>query len=53
MTQAASGDAPYSLIVVAKLHWFSRSLEETIECRDRLRPMGIRLVSATEKSVGE
>ena len=49
MTQATSGDAPYTLIVVAKLHWFSRSLEETIECRDRLRAKGIRRVSVTEK----
>ena len=40
-------------IVVWKLERFSKSLEETIELRDKLRRVGTRLVSTTEKGVDD
>ena len=46
-------DSTLDYIVVWKLHRFSRSLEETIELRDKLRRFGTRLVSATEKGIDD
>ena len=40
-------------IVVWKLQMFSRPLEETIELRGRLRQVGTKLVSATEKGIDD
>ena len=39
--------------MVWKLHRFSRSLEETIEYRDRLRQTRTKLLSATERAVDD
>ena len=53
VTQVTRDDSILDYIVVWKLHRFSRSLEETIELRDKLRRVGTRLVSATEKGVDD
>ena len=53
ITQATGPDAPFDAIVVWKLHRFSRSLEETIEYRDRLRQIRTKLLSATERAVDD
>ena len=53
IAQATQGDSSLDFIVVWKLHMFSRSLEETIELRDKLRRAGTRLVSVTEKGTGD
>ena len=37
ISQSTRGDSAFDYIVVWKLHRFSRSLEETIELRDKLR----------------
>ena len=47
------GDSPRDFIVVWKLQLFSKSLEETIELRDKLRRVGTKLVSTTEKGVDD
>ena len=52
MNEACREGADYDLIVVSHLDRFSGSLEETIDCRDRLELRGVRLVSATQKVVG-
>ena len=52
-TAGARDDSTLDYIVVWKLHRFSRSLEETIELRDKLRRVGTRLVSAREKGVDD
>ena len=46
-------DSPLNFIVVWKLHLFSISLEETIELRDKLRRVGTRLVSTTERGIDD
>ena len=50
---ATLDDSPLDFIVVWKLHRFSMSLEETIELRDKLRRVGTRLVSTTEKGLDD
>ena len=50
---ATLDDSAVDHIVVWKLHLFSISLEETIELRDRLRRVGTRLVSTTEKGIDD
>ena len=51
MSEATRDDSPLDFIVVWKLHLFSISLEETIELRDRLRRVGTKLVSTTERGI--
>ena len=53
IAEATSDDSAIDYIVVWKLHRFSRSLEETIELRDKLRRVGTRLVSTTEKGIDD
>ena len=50
---ATSADAPFDAIVVWKTSRIAVSLEETIALRDRLRRTGTRLLSVTEKGVGD
>ena len=45
--------SPLDFIVVWKLHLFSISLEETIELRDKLRRVGTKLVSTTERGIDD
>ena len=51
--QATLDGSPIDFIVVWKLLLFSISLEETIELRDRLRQVGTKLVSATERGIDD
>ena len=51
ISEATQDDSPLDFIVVWKLHRFSMFLEETIELRDKLRRVGTRLVSTTEKGI--
>ena len=51
ISQTTLDDSPLYFIVVWKLHLFSRSLEETIELRDKLRRVGTKLVSTTERGI--
>ena len=51
ITEATAGDPPFDVIVVWKLSRLSMSLEETIDYRDRLRQVGTKLVSTSEKEV--
>ena len=53
ITQATQDDSTLVYIGVWKLHHFSRSLEETIELRDKLRRVGTRLVFTTEKGIDD
>ena len=54
MISGATRDhSPLDYIVVWKLNRFSMSLEETIELRDKLRRVGTRLVSTTEKGIDD
>ena len=53
IAEATSDDSAIDYIVVWKLQLFSRSLEETIELRDKLRRVGTRLVSTTEKGLDD
>ena len=53
IAHATGPGAPFDAIVVWKLHRFSRSLEETIEYRDRLRQTRTKLLSATERAVDD
>ncbi len=48
---ATLDDIPLDFIVVWKLNRFSMSLEETIELRDKLRRVGTKLVSTTERGI--
>ena len=50
---ATSDEAPFDAIVVWKTSRIAVSLEETISLRDRLRRIGIRLLSVTEKGFGD
>ena len=51
ISEATRDDSAIDYIVVWKLQLFSRSLEETIELRDKLRRVGTRLVSTTEAGI--
>ena len=51
MSEATRDDSALDFIVVWKLNRFSMSLEETIELRDKLRRVGTRLVSTTERGI--
>ena len=51
ISQTTLDDSPLDFIVVWKLHLFSKSLEETIELRDKLRRVGTKLVSTTERGI--
>ena len=51
ISHATLADSSLEFIVVWKLHLFSISLEETIELRDKLRRVGTKLVSATERGI--
>ena len=53
MSQATRDDSALDFIVVWKLNRFSLSLEETIELRDKLRRVGIKLVSTTERGIDD
>ena len=53
ISKATLDDSPLDFIVVWKLHRFSISLEETIELRDKLRRVGTRLVSTTERGIDD
>ena len=53
VTEATRDDSTLDYIVVWKLQLFSSSLEETIELRDKLRRVGTRLVSTTEKGIDD
>ena len=51
MSEATRDDSALDFIVVWKLNRFSMSLEETIELRDKLRRVGTKLVSTTERGI--
>ena len=53
ISEATRDNSPLAYIVVWKLNRFSMSLEETIELRDKLRRVGTRLVSTTEKGIDD
>ena len=53
ISEATRDNSPLDYIVVWKLNRFSMSLEETIELRDKLRRVGTRLVSTTEKGIDD
>ena len=44
-------DSTLDFIVVWKLNRFSMSLEDTIDLRDKLRRVGTKLVSTTERGI--
>ena len=51
ISRATRDDSTLDFIVVWKLNRFSMSLEETIELRDKLRRVGTKLVSTTERGI--
>ena len=51
MSEATRDYSALDFIVVWKLNRFSMSLEETIGLRDKLRRVGTRLVSTTERGI--
>ena len=53
ISYASQDSSLIDFIVVWKLHLFSISLEETIDLRDRLRQVGTKLVSATERGIDD
>ena len=53
ISQATLDGSPIDFIVVWKLLLFSISLEETVELRDKLRRVGTKLVSATERGIDD
>ena len=53
ISEATQNNIPPDFIVVWKLNCFSISLEETIELRDKLRRVGTRLVSTTERGIDD
>ena len=53
IAEATSDDSAIDYIVVWNLHRFFMFLEETIELRDKLRRVGTRLVSTTEKGLDD
>ena len=50
-TAGTRNDSNLDFIVVWKLNRFSMPLEETIELRDKLRRVGTKLVSSTERGI--
>ena len=53
ISEATRDDSALDFIVVWKLNRFSMSLEETIELRDKLRRVGTKLVSTTERGIDD
>ena len=53
ITLATRDDSTLDYLVVWKLSRFSMSLEETIELRDKLRRVGTKLVSTTERGIDD
>ena len=53
ISETTRDNSSLDYIVVWKLNRFSMSLEETIELRDKLRRVGTRLVSTTEKGIDD
>ena len=53
ITLATRDDSTLGYLVVWKLSRFSMSLEETIELRDKLRRVGTKLVSTTERGIDD
>ena len=53
ISEATREDSTLDFIVVWKLNRLSMSLEGTIELRDRLRRVGTRLVSTTERGIDD
>ena len=53
ISEATRDDSTLDFIVVWKLNRFSTSLEETIELRDKLRRVGTRLLSTTERGIDD
>ena len=53
ITAATRDDSAFDYIVVWKRDRFTRSSEETIELRDKLRRVCTKLVSATEKGIDD
>ena len=53
ISQVTRDDSIFDFIVVWKLNRFSMSLENTIELRDKLRRVGTKLVSTTEKGIDD
>ena len=53
ISEATRDDSTLDFIVVWKLNRFSMSLEETIELRDKLRRVGTKLVSTTERGIDD
>ena len=53
ISDATRDDSTLDFIVVWKLNRFSMSLEETIELRDKLRRVGTKLVSTTERGIDD
>ena len=53
ISEATGDDSILDFIVVWKLNRFSMSLEETIELRDKLRRVGTRLISTTERGIDD
>ena len=53
ISEATQDNIPPDFIVVWKLNCFSTSLEETIDLRDKLRRVGTRLVSTTERGIDD
>ncbi len=53
ISEATRDDSTLDFIVVWKLDRSSVSLEETIELRDKLRRVGTKLVSTTERGIDD
>ena len=53
ISETTRDNSSLDYIVVWKLNRFSMSLEETIDLRDKLRRVGTRLVSTTEKGIDD
>ena len=53
ISEATGDDSILDFIVVWKLNRFSMSLEETIVLRDKLRRVGTRLISTTERGIDD
>ena len=53
ISEATGDDSILDFIVVWKLNRFSMSLEETIVLRDKLKRVGTRLISTTERGIDD
>ena len=53
ISEATRNDSTLDFIVVLKLNRFSMSLEDTIDLRDKLRRVGTKLVSTTERGIDD